>query len=363
MNFLSLANFLIIILITYSCKSGEGGADSADKAKKTSSTPMAVPATYEGEWLYQGYEMKDKKLLILRVKFDKTDHIYLEEYLFDKGELFRPKYRNNVAKLEKVGSTWTVTDVELTCGEKETQAMGIASDSEGVTLTDKNGVRLTFRKDQGYFRELFKQVMISELDSDCSMLAHYTKEEVEEPEEAVLPPFPYVQYQIPNWSTTDKELVKSIVESLNCQYGSRMHPVTFHIDASSSTSTISGTFMPGPHLTAPTGSMYVGVSAFNDVMFVQGPEGSGSYNVTMFYCLQKAGNGVDFVSDKRSLSGFNAANGITLNDSTVCGVGQVTSAQNTSLETQAYSVVVEGKTVSVPAAQLVTTFYPPRCAQ
>lgn len=168
-----------------------------------------------------------------------------------------------------------------------------------------------------------------------------------------------------NFSSQQASQISSIKGSLNCQNGARLtQDVIFAVQGGAyNTSTIAGSFQPGS-ISGNVSQLYVGISAFNDLMFVSKITNGNSvlgYNVRLSMCPQMAGNNIPFIGNQRQLSNFQAPNGITLNDSTVCGVGQVTSAQNTSMVTGSMTVNSYGYQTTVPEAQVVTTFYPPRC--
>lgn len=169
-----------------------------------------------------------------------------------------------------------------------------------------------------------------------------------------------------NYTSQQASQINSIKSSVNCQTGARLsQDVIFGVQGGAyNSSTIGGTFQAGS-ISGTVSMLYVGISAFNDLMFVSKVTNGNSvlgYNVRISMCPQTAGN-FPFIGNERPLSGFTAPQGITLNDSTVCGVGQVTSAQNTTMVSGSITVNSYGYQTTVPAANVVTTFYAPRCNQ
>ena len=174
------------------------------------------------------------------------------------------------------------------------------------------------------------------------------------------------QYQDGSGYSSDQvNSMNSIKSGVNCQNGARLsQDVIFSVQGGAyNTSTIGGSFQAGS-ISGTVSKLYVGISAFNDLMFVSKITNGNSvigYNVRLSMCPQMGGYNVPFISNERPLGDFRAPQGITLNDSTVCGVSLVTSAQNTTMTSGAVTMTINGISTQVPAAQVVTTFYSPRC--
>lgn len=361
--FKKLAIFAILATLC-ACEGEKSSPQKANDGEKSAenNASSAIPSSNEAEWFYQAYLMKDGDLFIYRVKFESEKDIQIEEYLFNPAELYKTQYRVSSSELSKNGSKWTMSDQKITCGEKETVDYKISFTSDELSFTNDDGATLHFKKDPGYFRELFKQVMITSLDSSCSMLEKYTSQEAASRNIASLPPFHYDQYKRPEWSEPDKEIVNQIVSSVQCQNGKRLEPVTFHFENIGENNILKGESVPGPHQIAPSEAIYVGLSSFSDIMFIQKIPSTNSYNVTLSYCPQKA-NGFEFLGNGRAMTGFGFDNGIILHESQ-CGDRPnkvITSAQNTSVQLQSYDVVLNGGKVTVPSISSSTTFYQPNC--
>lgn len=178
--------------------------------------------------------------------------------------------------------------------------------------------------------------------------------------------FSSTQYSDASGYSSDQiNTINNIKSGVNCQYGARLsQDVIFSVQGgAANTSTIGGTFQAGS-ISGTVSTLYVGISAFNDLMFVSKIVSGNSvvgYNVRMSMCPQYGGYNVPYIANERPLSNFTAPYGITLNDSTVCGVSLVTSAQNTTMVSGSVTMNVNGYQTTVPQAQVVTTFYSPRC--
>jgi hypothetical protein len=127
-----------------------------------------------------------------------------------------------------------------------------------------------------------------------------------------------------------------------CLRGARLaNDVSFYINGGGvSLNTIGGNWMPGILSSGTITNMYVGVSAYRDLMFVtkvtDGTKVLG-YNVTLSFCeIPNAyPNFPALVSNDRPLANFNAPYGITLDQSTNCGFGVVNAAINTVIVSKA----------------------------
>jgi hypothetical protein len=133
--------------------------------------------------------------------------------------------------------------------------------------------------------------------------------------------------------------VKNKVSCLSGRYR-LSNDVTFYVSGGAySQSTIYGQFTPGSLTTGTVSEMYVGVSAYSDLMFVTKVTNGGSvvgFNVTLSMCSvpNSYANYPALVSNDRSLTGFQAPYGITVNSSTNCGYGLVAAAYYTYMVSQ-----------------------------
>lgn len=136
--------------------------------------------------------------------------------------------------------------------------------------------------------------------------------------------------------------VQSIRSTVACLPGkSRLaNDVSFYINGGSlSGTTIGGNWQSGFMNNGTISNMYVGVSAFRDLMFLTKVT-SGSqvigYNVTLSFCEvpNSYPNYPALVSNDRALVNFQAPNGITINTATSCGYGLIAAAMNTIIISQ-----------------------------
>lgn len=116
--------------------------------------------------------------------------------------------------------------------------------------------------------------------------------------------------------------------------------VSFYINAGSlSGTTVGGNWQSGFMSNGTISNMYVGVSAFRDLMFLtkvtNGAQVTG-YNVTLSFCdvPNAYPNYPPLVSNDRPLINFSAPNGITINTATSCGYGLIAAAINTVITSQ-----------------------------
>jgi hypothetical protein len=133
--------------------------------------------------------------------------------------------------------------------------------------------------------------------------------------------------------------IKNKVSCLSGRYRLN-NDVTFFINGGSySQSTIYGQFQAGQISTGSVSEMYVGVSAYRDLMFVTKVSNGGSlvgYNVTLSMCSVPNSYSTypALVSNDRTLTGFQAPYGIVVNSSTNCGYGLIASAYYTYMLSQ-----------------------------
>lgn len=139
--------------------------------------------------------------------------------------------------------------------------------------------------------------------------------------------------------------------------------VSFFINGGSiSGTTVGGNWQPGFMNTGTITNMYVGVSAFRDLMFLTKVTNGASqvigYNVTLSFCdvANAYPNYPALVSNDRALVNFAAPNGITINTATSCGYGLIAAATNT--------VVVSQRSTTNPYTSdypIYTSFTKPNC--
>lgn len=116
---------------------------------------------------------------------------------------------------------------------------------------------------------------------------------------------------------------------------------TFYVNGGNgSQSTIYGQFQAGYLSAGSITSMYVGASAYGDLMFVQAVTNGSSlvgYNVTLSFCSVANSYQAypDLVSNSRALVNFQTPYGITVNANTKCGYGFVAAAYYTYALSQA----------------------------
>lgn len=115
---------------------------------------------------------------------------------------------------------------------------------------------------------------------------------------------------------------------------------TYYVSSGSySQSTIYGQYQAGSINSGTVSEMYVGMSSFSDLMFVTKVTNGSTvvgFNVTLSMCSipNSQGNYPALVSNDRSLTNFQASNGIKVNSSTSCGYGLVAAAYYTYMLSQ-----------------------------
>ncbi|MFA6236604.1 MAG: hypothetical protein WC635_04680 [Bacteriovorax sp.] len=136
--------------------------------------------------------------------------------------------------------------------------------------------------------------------------------------------------------------VQSLKSTVTCMPGrARLaNDVSFYINGGSiSGTTIGGQWQSGFMTNGIISNMYVGVSAYRDLMFVTKVTNGGQvigYNVTLSFCEVPNAypNYPALVSNDRALVNFQAPNGIVLDTNTYCGYGVVDAAINTIIISQ-----------------------------
>lgn len=158
--------------------------------------------------------------------------------------------------------------------------------------------------------------------------------------------------------------VKSIKENMPCLTGNRLvKDVNFYVqNGSKGANRIGGTWTPG---FSPQGGkinkMWIGVSAFRDLMFVtQVMNGSSviGFNVTMSFCEMKNSYAglPSLISNEREITAFSTPNDIIVESTARCGYNLVSLAANTQIISQKDLSNPYSTTVQVP-----TTFAAPAC--
>ena len=152
--------------------------------------------------------------------------------------------------------------------------------------------------------------------------------------------------------------------SISCLPGrSRLlNDVSFYISGpSGSGSTIGGNWQSGFITNGTVTNLYVGVSAYRDLMFVTKVTNGGTvvgYNVTLSFCEvpNAIPNYPALISNDRPLVNFQAPNGIVLGSTVSCGYGVVWGAINT--------IITSNPSTTNPytmAFPVYTSFASPQC--
>lgn len=164
--------------------------------------------------------------------------------------------------------------------------------------------------------------------------------------------------------------VQGLKQSTPCVNGGYRlsNDVSFYLQGgSASLTTITGSYQPGFLNNGTVTNLFVGVSAFGDLMFVtkvsNGAQVIG-YNITLSFCELKSGymGYPSIISNQRSLSNFVAPYGITITTSASCGYG-VASAIGYGSYAGTYITSLKNMSdpYSPPDVQVPTSFAPPRC--
>jgi hypothetical protein len=167
------------------------------------------------------------------------------------------------------------------------------------------------------------------------------------------------QYNSPSFSSAHAAQIGQAKSQLGCQGGSRLgQDVTFNVTTNASASRIGGQMNAG-YLSGTVSDLYIGVSAFNDLMFVSKVVNGSSvvgYNVTLSMCSYQ-----NLYMTDRPITGFAAPNGITLSADSNCGFGRAI-ATNTFVQSAAFTYTTNGYQVQLPAVSNVpTTFFQINC--
>lgn len=155
----------------------------------------------------------------------------------------------------------------------------------------------------------------------------------------------------------------SIKSSVTCLPGRNrlLNDVSFYVQGNFTGTAIGGNWQPGFMSNGTITDMFVGVSAFRDLMFLtkvtNGSQVIG-YNVTLSYCEVPNAyvNYPALVSNDRALVNFQAPYGIYINTAKPCGYGLIASAQNT--------VIISQRSTTNPYTSdypIYTSFAAPSC--
>ena len=136
--------------------------------------------------------------------------------------------------------------------------------------------------------------------------------------------------------------VQGLRSSVSCLSGrTRLaNDVSFYINGGSVSGTkIGGNWQPGFMSQGTISNLYIGVSAYRDLMFVTKVTNGGQvigYNVTLSFCdvPNAYPNYPALVSNDRALINFQAPYGIVLDTNTYCGYGVIDAALNTVIVSQ-----------------------------
>lgn len=134
--------------------------------------------------------------------------------------------------------------------------------------------------------------------------------------------------------------VQSVKNSVHCKSGMRLtNDVSFYATSGSFTGSklIANGWTPGFMSSGTLNRLWIGVSAFNDLMFVTQVTNGGAqvtgFNVTLSMCELKnaSPNFPSIISNSRELTDFRTPSGIVLDSDTYCGYSMVDAAFNTYL--------------------------------
>jgi hypothetical protein len=159
--------------------------------------------------------------------------------------------------------------------------------------------------------------------------------------------------------------VQSIKANVACLNGGYRltNDVSFYIKGGYVSGTkIGGNWTPGFYQEGSISKLWVGVSAYRDLMFVTQVANGATvlgFNVTISFCeLKNSYSGLpSIISNERALEGFQAPYGIILDSNTYCGYSVVDLAQYTSIISRRSL----SNPYSPPDAQIPTSFTKPTC--
>ena len=171
-------------------------------------------------------------------------------------------------------------------------------------------------------------------------------------------------FNTPGGSTIVNQ-VQSVKANVGCMNGGYRltNDVSFYVRGGYVSGTkIGGNWTPGFMSQGSVTKLWIGVSAYRDLMFVtqvsNGAQVLG-FNVTLSFCELKNGySGLpSIISNERAIEGFQAPYGIILDSNTYCGYSVVDLAQ--------YTTVISRRSMSnpysPPDAQVPTSYTKPTC--
>jgi len=172
---------------------------------------------------------------------------------------------------------------------------------------------------------------------------------------------------IPTFDSNQIDSISTLKNNLQCPNGQRLSTdyvyYTQGYNHNGTRTTISGPFQEGSSPGGSSQKLFVGVSSYNDIMFVSkltnGSQVVG-YAVIISYCSYSS-NGVPYIDNSRGISGFSAPQGIVLDEDNMCGYGSVDSAQNTRAQSSSIPFNYGGYNVQLPPYNIYTTFRKTTC--
>lgn len=163
-----------------------------------------------------------------------------------------------------------------------------------------------------------------------------------------------------NTPSSINSLYNQLSSALPCKTGQRLSTIQqFSIQGGqnsyyNSQNRLSGNFNTGT-ISGTTGQLYMGVSTFNDIMIISEMTNGNSvvgHNVYLSMCASQ-----NLIIEGRTLSAFQAPNGIVLDKNTSCPYGVVDAAINTYLQADSYQTQYG----TLNPAAVWTTFYEVVC--
>jgi hypothetical protein len=178
---------------------------------------------------------------------------------------------------------------------------------------------------------------------------------------------PSTSPSLPTFGNDQLSTIQSIKNNFNCPGGQRLGTdyvyYTQGYNHNGSRTTIAGPFQEGNSPGGSSQKLYIGMSSYNDLMFVSkltnGSQVVG-YAVIVSYCSYSS-NGFPYIDNSRRITGFNAPQGIVLDEDNFCGYGSVDSAQNTVAQSASIPFNYGGYQVTLPPYNIYTTFRKATC--
>lgn len=170
MNKQTLVYSLLLALLV-ACKGGGDGGGLSESVSKsvTPHTDLQSTPSHLDQWFYLGFEFPAEKLIVIRAKITSDDFFILEQHSLAKSNLYSSVYQRTKSKLTSLGNKWQANDVVKTCGELSQDTLGIEASAGRLTLEDGEGIKLTFRAETSFYRSLFEQIVVEQMES-CWMI-------------------------------------------------------------------------------------------------------------------------------------------------------------------------------------------------